>query len=89
MKRLTFAALALFATTAFTLRSGRRAQLAMPELATNGAYRDGLYLGRLAAKGSMPSHVATGRWSREDDRAKFSAGYQQAYNAATRDPEHK
>src|SRR4030088_2163014 len=47
--------------------------------ATNGAFRDGLYLGRLAAeRGAVPS-VARGRWATADDQTSFTAGYERGY----------
>ena len=48
--------------------------------ATDGAFRDGLYLGKLAAAGGQPLHPAVGRWSTDKDRAMFSAGYRRGYN---------
>ena len=48
--------------------------------ATDGAFRDGLYLGRLAAESGAESHIAIGRWATVGDRASFTAGYQQGYN---------
>jgi hypothetical protein len=45
--------------------------------ATNAAFRDGLYLGKLAAERGSESHVATGRWATNQDRISFAAGYQQ------------
>jgi hypothetical protein len=76
---LTFALLAALGTgTAFMLgnehRSDGSAQL------TDGAYRDGLYLGRLAAQNGGEHHVAVGRWAILQDRSSFSAGYQQGYS---------
>jgi hypothetical protein len=47
---------------------------------TNGAFRDGLYLGRLAAESGREPHVAAGRWSTEEDRSSFTAGYQRGYS---------
>jgi hypothetical protein len=47
--------------------------------ATNGAYRDGLYLGRLAVGRGDPYHTSVGRWSKKADRAAFAVGYQQGY----------
>ena len=35
---------------------------------TDGAFRDGLYLGRLAAEGGSEPHVAIGRWATAEDR---------------------
>jgi len=45
-----------------------------------GAYRDGLYLGRLHRKQGLPSRPATGRWNREADRNLFLQGYARGYN---------
>jgi hypothetical protein len=47
--------------------------------ALNGAFRDGLYLGRLAAANGERSHAAAGRWSTPEDRASFSDGYSAGY----------
>ena len=47
---------------------------------TDGAFRDGLYLGKLAAEHDNGPHVAAGRWSTAADRASFSAGYQRGYS---------
>ncbi len=46
---------------------------------TDGAFRDGLYLGRLAAESGRAPHVAAGRWARAEDRSSFTAGYQRGY----------
>ena len=83
MKKLSLGALALFVMTAAaaTLRSGNIQSAASPELMTNAAYRDGLYVGKLAAKQGIEPHAAIGRWSRTEDRENFAAGYQQSYNA--------
>ncbi|HEV2964098.1 MAG TPA: hypothetical protein VGP35_09425 [Terriglobales bacterium] len=76
---LTFALLAALGTgSAFMLRTepsfNGSAQL------TDGAFRDGLYLGRLAAQSGNQRHVAVGRWANLQDRSSFSAGYQQGYS---------
>ena len=47
---------------------------------TDAAFRDGLYLGRLAAESGREPHVAVGRWSRAEDRSSFTAGYQRGYS---------
>jgi len=47
---------------------------------TDGAFRDGLYLGRLAADGGGEPHVAVGRWATAEDRSSFTAGYQRGYS---------
>ena len=83
MNKLSLTAIALFVMTAsaLTLRNrGMQAPASKPELATNAAYRDGLYLGRLAAEQGSPAHFATGRWARTEDRGDFVAGYQESYN---------
>jgi hypothetical protein len=45
----------------------------------DGAFRDGLYLGRLAAQRGVQPHITAGRWSTPQDRASFTAGYQTGY----------
>ena len=49
------------------------------DVATQGAYRDGLYLGRLHRKQGVRAHPAMGRWNREADRRLFVQGYDQGY----------
>lgn len=49
--------------------------------ATDAAYRDGLYQGRLDAQDTRPVHISSGRWSQQKDRSSFSQGYKQAYAA--------
>lgn len=48
-------------------------------LTNDAAYRDGLYLGKLARDAKRPMHPPIGRWSTEKDRASFTAGYQQGF----------
>jgi hypothetical protein len=48
--------------------------------AGDGAFRDGLYLGKLDRTAKNPMHPAVGRWSTEKDRESFAAGYRQGYN---------
>ena len=85
MKKLSvFAALlALFAGTAARLHSDRQATLPGPNpamLNSNGAFRDGLYLGRLTAQRGGQLHIANGRWATAVDRGLFTAGFQQGYH---------
>jgi hypothetical protein len=47
---------------------------------TDGAFRDGLYLGRLASERGFQPTIATARWATAEDRASFTAGYQRGYN---------
>jgi len=52
-------------------------------LDSDGAYRDGLYLGKLAAASGQPLRLAVGRWSTDQDRATFSIGYRRGYGATS------
>jgi hypothetical protein len=45
----------------------------------DGAYRDGLYLGKLTASLGDEPHLCTGRWARKTDQDLFSAGYERGY----------
>jgi hypothetical protein len=47
--------------------------------ATDGAFRDGLFQGKLDAQSGREPHIATGRWSTGADRASFTSGYQRGY----------
>jgi len=47
--------------------------------AGNGAFRDGLHLGRFDATSGRAQHLCVGRWSTGDDRASFQAGYLAGY----------
>jgi hypothetical protein len=49
----------------------------------DGAYRDGLYLGRLDAQAGRVSRPAVARWSRETDRDMFRAGYEEGFRRTT------
>lgn len=60
-------------------RAARRNQSADAQ-AADGAFRDGLYLGKLAAERGRPLYPPSGRWSTEKDRASFVAGYRRGYN---------
>jgi hypothetical protein len=82
----TFSLFALMAAivtgTVSMLRVDQRNHLSTPIAArsTDGAFRDGLYLGQLAAERGSESHLAVGRWATPDDRSSFTSGYQQGYN---------
>ncbi len=58
----------------------RRGQSVDAQMAGDAAYRDGIYLGKLARTAKSPMHPPIGRWSTEKDRASFAAGYRQGYN---------
>jgi hypothetical protein len=64
----------------------QRGRASEPLLALDGAYRDGLYVGKLAAESGRRSRPPVGRWSGEKDRASFLAGYQRTYNARISQP---
>jgi hypothetical protein len=44
---------------------------------TSAPYRDGLYEGKLAAEHGGNRGVPRARWSRQEDRAAFVAGFQE------------
>jgi hypothetical protein len=78
-------ALCLGAATAM-IQSGRRSDgwqssSIQTVRATSAPYRDGLYLGKLAAARGGESQISTGRWTTEADRASFKAGFEQGYDA--------
>jgi hypothetical protein len=81
---LTFALVVGLGTgTAFMLAPDHSQPFANPSGSaqlTDGAFRDGVYLGRLAAKSGGEHHVAVGRWATTQDRSSFSAGYEQGYS---------
>lgn len=52
------------------------------QLANDAAFRDGLYLGRLAHAANRQQRPPIGRWSTEKDRASFAAGYRQGFEEA-------
>jgi hypothetical protein len=52
------------------------------QLEAGGAFRDGLYPGRLAAESTQRPRPEVGRWSTNQDRAAFTAGYRRGYNEA-------
>src|SRR5450631_3035622 len=68
------------ATLASHDRAVRLSQKANAPLAADAAFRDGLYVGKLAAEAGRPLHAPAGRWSSDADRASFVAGFQRGYN---------
>jgi len=61
-------------------RAARTGQAVDAQMAVDAAFRDGVYLGKLARAAKSPMHPPIGRWSTEKDRASFAAGYRQGYN---------
>jgi hypothetical protein len=75
-------ALSALSAGAFLTHSGRALDPAdSPEVrfAEDGAFRDGLYLGKLAAQSQRVQRPAIGRWSGDQDRVSFAAGYRLGY----------
>jgi hypothetical protein len=81
MKRITLSTLAVLVVTAsaFTFRNGNTGQEMSASQASNGAFRDGLYLGKLTGQSGDKYRIAVGRWSKTEDRTSFAAGYDQGY----------
>jgi len=79
-------ALALCASTvgfgaamAYNSNRALREHTADAQLATDGAFRDGYFIGRLTAERGLAPHPPVGRWSAAKDRASFAAGYRRGY----------
>jgi hypothetical protein len=85
-KRLSFfvLAIAICVATVAIMQSGRHNDFQNvnenASQAASAAFRDGLYLGTLAAEHGAARHMATGRWGRPEDRALFVTGYQTGYS---------
>ena len=68
------------ATLALSPRTEKPSSTGGALFAADGAFRDGLYLGKLSAQHGQPPRPAVGRWSTEHDRSLFAAGYRQGYD---------
>jgi len=83
-KFLTYATIVICLGTTATLAISNRNVNLNPKaealLAADGAFRDGLYLGKLAAEAGQPQRPVIGRWATGQDRAMFSAGYRRGYD---------
>jgi hypothetical protein len=78
----TLATAVLLGTTALLGNSSRTVsadERSEARLATDGAFRDGIFVGRLSAQWGQPPRPAIGRWSNERDRASFVEGYRRGY----------
>jgi hypothetical protein len=73
-------ALGVSATLAFSPSNAKPNMTSEARLANDGAFRDGLYLGKLAAESGQQSRLAIGRWSTQRDRSQFAAGYRRGYD---------
>jgi len=49
---------------------------------TSAAFRDGNYMAKLDLENGRAPHLGVGRWSNQQDRASYVAGYQPAYPEA-------
>jgi hypothetical protein len=54
------------------------------QMATDGAFRDGLYLGALDRTARRVVTPPIARWSSAQDRASFARGYRQGFNQRQR-----
>jgi hypothetical protein len=84
----TFAtALAICLGTTAVLNSGnsitKPTRNVEASFAADGAFRDGLYLGKLTADRGQAFRPGIGRWSSQQDRAMFTAGYRRGYREVT------
>ena len=86
MKKLSLftIVIALCLSAAAIIQSGRGSNASQnssvgASQVTSGPFRDGLYLGKLAAESGGEAHISSGRWATEADRASFTAGFHQGY----------
>jgi hypothetical protein len=88
MARILSATIALglgaIAISAFRSSEPKPAPTAEVQFVNDGAFRDGWYLGKLAAMNGWPMRAPTARWPPEHDRAMFSEGYRRGYAQASR-----
>jgi len=73
---------AMLAISNYNVNPAENAEAA---LTSDGAFRDGLYLGKLAAGRNQPPRAAVGRWFSEHDRSMFTAGYLRGYKESMAD----
>jgi hypothetical protein len=71
------------ATLAISPRTQSPGASAEAILTADGAFRDGLYLGKLAAERGEAQRPAIGRWSTDRDRSMFKAGYRRGYDESS------
>jgi len=70
-----------FVGSAMVVQRGAAASQAQDaQTANDAAYRDGLYVGRLAHAAHRQTAAPIGRWSAEKDRASFAAGFKQGFS---------
>lgn len=82
MKKQLLSTLTLLLVAATILVTGVAAHI--PEIstsseeATNAAFRDGMFQGKLDIQNGRKLHLSSGRWRTDADRTSFIAGYHQA-----------
>jgi hypothetical protein len=79
---ITAALLAASALPMMKTVSANNSQRAAASRHMDGAYRDGLYLGKLDALAGREARAAVGRWGHQADRELFRAGYSEGYAQA-------
>lgn len=60
--------------------AARQQQSGEVQMVNDAAFRDGLYLGKLARAENRSTRPPIGRWSTEKDRNSFAAGYRQGFD---------
>jgi len=84
MKSLCFAVLIAFSIVVAAISSGQSTAV-QPSAAANaqrvadGAYRDGLFVGKLHRRLGRQEHIIWGRWNSGQDRQSFTEGYSAGY----------
>ena len=68
-----------FVGSAMVVQRAGTSQDSNAQAANDAAYRDGLYVGKLAHAANREMRPPVGRWSTEKDRASFAAGYRQGF----------
>ena len=83
-RSFTYAAILIALSASATLAISNHTQQAVVSVeerfAADGAFRDGLYLGALAAASGQPASAPVVGWSTEQDRSMFVAGYRRGFD---------
>jgi len=66
--------------TIMTMPTNAPQNIASNQEISSAAFRDGSYLGKLAAERGDAPHMAVGRWAKNADRILFATGYSEAYS---------
>jgi hypothetical protein len=67
----------LFFESAKTMRESQGVEV---QMANDGAFREGLFLGKLNHDAKQQMLPPVGRWSTAEDRASFMRGYRQGFS---------